>query len=119
MSSVTPGIAIPADVGNQGLLAQYVTSESTTPIAIPAVAAIPNDVNRASRAAPRAGTTASGIVVGSSCVIGTTRTPNVPASRLASTVLASDSSPGGSPASIALVSSSDAARVARPKRVKR
>src|SRR6266480_3540344 len=98
MSSVTPGMATPADVGYQGLLEQYVTSESMTPIAIPAPAAMPKEVKRASRAAPSAGTTARGIVVGSSCVIGATSTPSPPARRLASRVLASDSSLGGSPA---------------------
>src|SRR6185437_13604193 len=103
----------PADVGNHDLLEKYVTSDSMTPIDRPATTTIPNDVKRAKSAAARAGTIANAIVVGSSCVIGATRMPSAPASTNAETLFTSESSLGGRPTSIALLSSSAAARVAR------
>ncbi len=52
-------------------------------------------------------------------VIDAASTPSPPATRQASTVLIIDRPFGDSPASVAETSSSDAARVARPKRLQR
>ena len=92
---------------------------SSIPIARPTVAAIQKDVKRANSAAVRAGTTWSGSDVESSWVIEAARTPSPPATTVASTVFASASWFGERPRSIAPISFSEAARVARPKRLSR
>ena len=89
------------------------------PMPSPPAHAIPNEVSRANRAAASAGTIRSGSVVVSSCATEPARIPSPPSSRLASSVLASDSSFGDRPARLAATSFSDAARVASPKRVHR
>ncbi len=70
-------------------------------------------------AAASAGTTASGSATVSSDIMPAVvaRTPMAPAIRLAAIVLVSDSSLAERPASWALTSFSETARVARPKRV--
>ena len=92
---------------------------SSIPIARPTSAAIQKDVKRANSAAASAGTTWSGSDVGSSCVIEAARTPRPPAMSVASSVFASASWFGERPSSIAPTSFSEAARVARPKRLNR
>ncbi len=89
------------------------------PMPRPAAAAIPNEVRRASSAAASAGTTCRGSETESSWVIDAASTPTVPATTEASSVLAIDSWLADRPASIALTSFSEAARVASPKRLKR
>jgi len=84
---------------------------------IPAAPTMTKLVNRASRAAPRAGTTASAMVLGSSWVSGATKMPRPPAMTQAMTVFASARRLADSPDSAASVSLSCAARVASPKRV--
>ena len=86
---------------------------------MPARAATPNEVKRASRAAPRAGTTAVGMVTGSSWDSGATSTPSAPASMLASVVLAIEIMFGDRPLSRAADSFSADARVAIPNLVQR
>ena len=83
---------------------------------MPAAQAIPNEVNRASSAAARAGTIWSGSVSVSSCVIDAARIPMPAGDHRASSVLAIDSAFGERPPSIATTSFSEAARVAKPKR---
>ena len=89
------------------------------PTARPTRQAIQNEVNRANSAAVRAGTTWSGSDCGSSCTIEAARTPSPPAKNVASSVFARASWFGDRPSSIAPTSFSDAARVARPNRVRR
>ena len=74
-------------------------------------------MNRASSAAASAGTIWSGSVSVSSWVIDAARIPMPPAIADASSVFAIDSAFGERPPSIATTSFSEAARVARPKRV--
>ena len=88
-------------------------------MASPQAHAIAKEVSLANRAAASAGTTRNGSVVVSSAATEPARIPSVRASRLASIVLASDSSSGDRPARRAATSFSDAARVASPKRVQR
>ena len=118
-SSLTPGIARPSVVGNHDFVEEYSISDSSMPMPSPQRHAIQNEVSLAKRAAARAGTTRNGSVVVSSAATEPARIPSVPSSRLASSVLASDSSFGDRPARRAATSFSDAARVASPKRVQR
>ena len=85
---------------------------------MPAQATVTKLVNRASSAAPSAGTTASAIVLGSSWVSGATNMPSPPAITQETTVLISSRRLADRPDSAASVSLSCAARVARPNRVK-
>jgi hypothetical protein len=110
---------VPPEVGNQDWLVTYWMSEAMIPSAIPATQAIPNEVKRARRAAASAGTICSGRVSVSSWVIDAARIPTPPAITDASSVFSIDSRLGERPPSIAATSFSDAARVARPKRVNR
>jgi hypothetical protein len=89
------------------------------PSARPTAQAIPKDVKRAKSAAASAGTICSGSVCQSRAVIDAASTPIPPATRQASSVLAIDRRLGDSPTSIADTSFSDAALVARPKRLQR
>ena len=106
-------------VGNHVFVEAYSISDSSMPMPSPQAHAIQNEVSRAKSAAARAGTTRNGSVVVSSAATEPARIPSVPSSRLASSVLASDSSSGDRPARRAATSFSDAARVASPKRVQR
>ena len=89
------------------------------PIPSPAAHAMPNDVKFASSAAASAGTMTSGSTCASSWVSDAAMTPTPPATRLASSVFTIERRFGERPASMPLTSFSEAARVARPKRVKR
>ena len=118
-SSLTPGQATPALVGNHVFVDAYSISDSAIPIARPHAHAIVSEVSRAKRAAARAGTTRNGNVVVSSDATEPAKIPRVPSTRPASIVFASDSSFGDRPARRAATSFSEAARVASPKRVQR
>ena len=85
----------------------------------PARQVIEKDVKRAKSAAPRAGTTCSGRFTVSICVTAPARIPMPPATAAASTAFSSASRSVCRPASFALVSLSDAARVESPKRDQR
>ncbi len=76
-------------------------------------------MKRANSAAARAGTTKSASVVESAWAIGAEMIPIPPATTAASTVFTIDSWFTERPASIPEISFSEAARVARPKRVQR
>ena len=77
------------------------------------------EVNPASSAAPRAGTTWKASVCASSAISGATSTPSPPATTQASTVFMIARRLGDRPTSIAATSFSDAARVDRPNGVQR
>ena len=76
-------------------------------------------MKRAKSAAPSAGTTCSGTTTVSIWVTAAARMPIPPATVVASTAFVSASRSGESPASIALASLSEAARVERPNRDQR
>ena len=86
-------------------------------MARPATHVIAKDVKRANSTAPSAGTTCSVSVVESSCASDDARMPTKPATSVARIVFMSASRFGDRPASSAFASLSEAARVARPKRV--
>ncbi len=95
------------------------TPDWTMPRARAAATVAPNDSSRPTRAAARAGTTSRVVVTGSSPVMGATRIPPRPARTLASTQLTAARRSGDQPSRATPVVSSAAARLARPKRVKR
>ena len=90
-----------------------------TPIPSPARAVRAKDSSRPSRAAARAGTTSSGVVVGLMPEMGSMRITATPASTEARAQQTEPSRSGEIPTSRAPFSLPAAARVASPKRVKR
>ena len=89
------------------------------PMARPQTQAATTEVKRAINAAASAGTTISGRVSVSSEMSGAARTPSVPATRHAMSVLIIESRFGERPTSIADTSFSEAARDRRPKLLQR
>ena len=112
-----PGSGTPPDCGNQDWTEAYCKSESRMPMPKAAAAATPKELKLAISTAASAGTTWSGSVSGSSSVTEEAKIPSPPAMNAAISALMREIVAGDRPPSIAPVSFSAAAQVARPNRV--
>ena len=120
-ASRTPGSGAPWALGNQvAVAATYCTTDCSPAMAKAAATVMPNDASPPSSAAPSAGMMRKVMVAGSiDALTVAASTPNDAANTAERTQFTAASRSGERPMRTAPFSSSDAARVASPKRVNR